>query len=146
MDDAKVSSSTTNEKKRKATAKSEPEINYVGKLLEYCIKNKLPPASFDVIEQITNTTENHLREFSMKSSVNDVEKHGKGFNKKQAKQTAAMEVLKVLMDGKSEPKEISKLDEPPLKQLKCIEMPKDTDTSSTSCQNIVPKTENKGDH
>lgn len=145
--DDTVSSSTTNEKKRKANAKSEPEINYIGKLLEFCIKKKLPPASFDVIEHPASTltnTQNHLREFFMKCRVNDVERQGKGFNKKQAKQTAAMEVLKVLMEGKSEPKDIAKLDEPPRKRLKSIEQPAE-DTSSTPCENIV-KIDNKGDH
>lgn len=151
VDDTNVTSSTTNGKKRKATGKSEPEVNYVGKLLEFCVKNKLPPASFDVIEPIEPVTnvQSHLREFFMKCRVNDVEKQGKGFNKKQAKQTAAMEVLTVLMKRQSEPNDISAMKlnetEPPVKRLKSVDKPQDTD-ASTSFENIVPEVENKGEH
>lgn len=141
VDDTKVTSSTSKEKKRKAD-KTEPEINYIGRLLEHCMKNKFPPASFDVIEHTANT-QSHLKEFFMKCCVNDVEKQGKGFNKKQAKQQAAMEVLKVLMAGQAEPKEAPKIDEPPLKRLKSIDNP--SDSSSEISTNIVPKIDNKGE-
>lgn len=142
VDDIKVSSSTTNDKKRKASVKSEPEINYVGKLLEFCVKNKLPPASFVETEHIPNV-QRHLNEFSMKCSVNDVEKQGKGFNKKQAKQMAAMEVLTVLTAGQSKLKDDTKIEAPPDKRLKSIETP--TDASSTNFENIVPKVEENGE-
>lgn len=116
-ENAEACTSTTVEKKRKATANTEPEINYVGKLLEYCVKNKLPPASFDMIDHTANA-QRHLSEFSMKCRVNDVEKQGKGFNKKQAKQNAAMEVLSALTGGQCEPKNVSSSNEP---TLKCLE-------------------------
>lgn len=122
-DDVEVSSSTTDEHKRKIIPKSGTDINYVGKLLEYCIKNKLPPASFDLVEYSSHA-QSHLREFHMKCSVNDVEKEGKGFCKKEAKRQAAMEVLNVLqgLPVQTVPKKISTFDEPPSeKRLKIAE-------------------------
>lgn len=111
-------SSTTNQGKRKAVTKTEPEINYIGKLLEYCVKNKLPPASFDFVEQVSKG-QNQI-EFTMKCSVNNVEKQGMGANKKQAKQRAAMEVLKELSAGDN--------DVSPNKRMK-IEKSEDANTS-----------------
>lgn len=91
VDETKVSSSTTSEIKRKATVKSVPEINYVGQLLEYCTKSKLPPASFETMESTRNLQ--NQTEFSIKCTVNNVDKMGTGPTKQQAKRMAAMKVL-----------------------------------------------------
>lgn len=121
-DHAEVSSSTKDGPVNKSTAKCVTEVNYIGKLLEYCIKNKLPPASFELVEYSAHT-QSHLREFHMKCRVNDIEKQGKGFCKKQAKKQAAMEVLIVLKGqlGQPVPKKIVALDEPPEKRSKTTE-------------------------
>lgn len=143
VDDAEVSSSTKIGKKRKSPAKSEPDINYIGKLLEYCVKNKLPPASFDIIEYSAHT-QSHLREFCMKCRVNDVERQGKGFSKQQAKKNAAMEVLKVLMEGKPEPNVVSESKQPLQKRIKLTEAQTSQKTIDTILQNIVPPEQNTG--
>ncbi len=141
VDETKVSSSTSNVDKHKATVKSEPEINYIGKLLEHCTKNKLPPASFDLIGQTKHA--DNKSEFHIKCTVNRIEKQGNGFNKQQAKQRAAMEVLQVLMMKPSS----QVLDEPPKKRLKTNGESNDAETSSTTCGIIVlpVNIESKGD-
>lgn len=67
----------------------------------------------------------------MKCGVNGIERQGKGFSKKEAKQMSAMEVLKVLMGKEADPIGISENGEPMPTQFKSNEAMTSVNCSDT---------------
>ncbi|XP_076657703.1 protein Loquacious-like [Halictus rubicundus] len=67
--------------------------NYVGSLMEYCVKNRMPDPCFDVV---SITGESHNLTFTMSCTIGSVSKQASATTKKAAKQNAAKEILQHL--------------------------------------------------
>ncbi|XP_076647568.1 uncharacterized protein LOC143356069 isoform X2 [Halictus rubicundus] len=67
--------------------------NYVGSLMEYCVKNGMPDPCFDVVSV---TGESHNPTFTMSCTIGCVCKEASATSKKAAKQNVAKEILQYL--------------------------------------------------
>lgn len=77
-----------------------------------------------------------MKKFSIKCTVNDIEKLGTGPNKKQAKRMAAMEVLETLKIEETTPKGGSQLNGSPSKRSKAYDEGEDAVTSPETIENL----------
>lgn len=65
-------------------------LNYIPKLLDLCIENKIPPAMF---VEISDVGPPHCREFTYECRINSITTRATAGSKKHAKQITAKEML-----------------------------------------------------